>query len=99
MTTAPAPIIAERPTSTPGRIVALAPIEAPLRTDRGHEFQALFHWHVADKGMEHVYIKPRTPQLMGKVERSHRTDKTGFMPSTAGPAANVTAYCSAMPTS
>jgi transposase InsO family protein len=25
--------------------------------------------------MEHVYIKPRTPQLNGKVERSHRTDK------------------------
>jgi len=45
-----------------------------IRTDRGHEFQALFHWHVADLGMEHVYIKPRTPQLNGKVERSHRTD-------------------------
>ena len=49
-----------------------------IRTDRGHEFQALFHWHVADKGMEHVYIKPRTPQLNGKVERSHRTDKDEF---------------------
>ncbi|TFH30928.1 MAG: hypothetical protein E4H00_04315 [Myxococcales bacterium] len=23
-----------------------------IRTDRGHEFQALFHWHVADLGME-----------------------------------------------
>ncbi len=46
-----------------------------IRTDRGHEFQALFHWHVADLGMEHVYIEPRTPQLNGKVERSHRTDK------------------------
>ena len=30
------------------------------------------------KGMEHVYIKPRTPQLNGKVERSHRTDKDEF---------------------
>ena len=49
-----------------------------IRTDRGHEFQALFHWHVADPGMEHVYIKPRTPQLNGKVERSHRTDKDEF---------------------
>ncbi len=39
---------------------------------------ALFHWHVADLGMEHVYIKPRTPQLNGKVERSHRTDKDEF---------------------
>ena len=25
-----------------------------------------------------MYIKPRTPQLNGKVERSHRTDKTEF---------------------
>ena len=49
-----------------------------IRTDRGHEFQALFHWHVADQGMDHVYIKPRTPQLNGKVERSHRTDKDEF---------------------
>ena len=28
--------------------------------------------------MEHVYIKLRTPQLNGKVERSHRTDKDEF---------------------
>jgi len=49
-----------------------------VRTDRGHEFQALFHWHVEDKGIRHVYIKPRTPQLNGKVERSHRTDKEEF---------------------
>ncbi len=49
-----------------------------IRTDRGHEFRALFHWPVADKGMRHVYIKPRTPQLNGKVERSHRTDQQEF---------------------
>jgi len=49
-----------------------------IRTDRGHEFQALFHWHVADRGIQHVYIKVRTPQLNGKVERSHRTDKQEF---------------------
>jgi transposase InsO family protein len=49
-----------------------------IRTDRGHEFQAQFHWHVEDKGMRHVYIKPRTPRLNGKVERSHRTDKEEF---------------------
>ena len=49
-----------------------------VRTDRGHEFQALFHWHVEDKGMRHVYIKPRSPQLNGKVERSHRTDGEEF---------------------
>jgi transposase InsO family protein len=49
-----------------------------IRTDRGHEFQAQFHWHVEDKGIRHVYIKPRTPQLNGKVERSHRSDKEEF---------------------
>jgi transposase InsO family protein len=49
-----------------------------IRTDRGHEFQAQFHWHVEDKGMRHVYIKPRSPRLNGKVERSHRTDKEEF---------------------
>lgn len=49
-----------------------------VRTDRGHEWQALFHWHVEDKGIRHVYIKPRSPQLNGKVERSHRTDQDDF---------------------
>jgi transposase InsO family protein len=49
-----------------------------IRTDRGHEFQARFHWHVEDQGMRYVYIKPQTPQLNGKVERSHRTDRTEF---------------------
>ena len=49
-----------------------------IRTDRGHEFQSLFHWHVEDAGISHVYLKPRTPQLNGKVERSHRTDKDEF---------------------
>lgn len=49
-----------------------------VRTDRGHEFQSRFHWHVEDQGLQHVYIKPRTPQLNGKVERSHRTDEAEF---------------------
>ena len=30
------------------------------------------------KGMKHIYIKPRSPQLNGKVERSHRTDQEEF---------------------
>ena len=46
-----------------------------VRTDRGHEFQALFRGHLADRGIEHASIKPRTPQLNGKIGRSHRTDK------------------------
>ena len=49
-----------------------------VRTDNGHEFQALFHWHCHDRGIHHVYIKPRTPRLNGKVERSHGTDDLEF---------------------
>jgi transposase len=49
-----------------------------VRPDRGHEWQAQFHWHVEDKGIRHVYIKPRSPQLNGKVERSHRSDQEEF---------------------
>jgi transposase InsO family protein len=49
-----------------------------IRTDNGHKFQSLFHWHVEDLGMSHAYIRVRTPRLNGKVERSHRTDKEKF---------------------
>ena len=49
-----------------------------IRTDRGHEFQAQFYWHVEDKGIRHVYIKPRSLQLNGKVKRSHRSDGEEF---------------------
>ena len=30
--------------------------------------------------MKHSYIKPGTPQLNGKLERSHRTDRKEFYP-------------------
>jgi transposase InsO family protein len=49
-----------------------------IRTDNGHEFQAKFHWHVEDQGIRHAYIKPSSPQLNGKVERSHRSDEQEF---------------------
>jgi transposase len=49
-----------------------------IRTDNGHEFQSQFHWHVIDLGINHVYIKPRTPRLNGKVERSHLIDDREF---------------------
>lgn len=49
-----------------------------VRTDNGHEFQAKFHWHVEDLGIRYVYLKPRSPNLNGKVERSHSTDKQEF---------------------
>jgi transposase InsO family protein len=33
---------------------------------------------VLDKGVGHEYIKPQTPRLNGKVERSHRIDAEEF---------------------
>ena len=49
-----------------------------VQTDNGAEFQARFHYHVLDAGVGHVYIKPSTPRLNGKVERSHRIDAEEF---------------------
>ena len=49
-----------------------------IQTDNGPEFGSSFPWHVLDKGIGHVYIKPRTPRLYGKVERSHRIDAEEF---------------------
>lgn len=53
------------------------PVEV-IQTDNGAEFQSAFHFHALDKGIQHVYIKPRTPRLNGKVERSHRIDAEEF---------------------
>ena len=49
-----------------------------IQTDNGAEFQGAFHWHVLDRGIGHVFIKPASPRLNGKVERSHRIDADEF---------------------
>ena len=49
-----------------------------VQTDNGSEFGQSFHWHLLDLGIDHVKIKPRTPRLNGKVERSHRIDSEEF---------------------
>ena len=49
-----------------------------IQTDNGGEFGTQFHYHVIDRGIRHVYIKPATPRLNGKVERSHRIDDDEF---------------------
>jgi transposase InsO family protein len=49
-----------------------------IQTDHGSEFGSQFHYHVLDRGIGHVYIKPATPRLNGKVERSHRIDAEEF---------------------
>lgn len=49
-----------------------------IQTDNGAEFQSKFHWHLEELDIRHVYIRPRTPRLNGKVERSHRVDAQEF---------------------
>jgi transposase InsO family protein len=49
-----------------------------IQTDNGGEFQSRFHWHLESQDIRHVYIRPRTPHLNGKVERSHRVDEQEF---------------------
>lgn len=49
-----------------------------VQTDNGQELGTTFHWHLRDKGIGHVKIRPRTPQPNGKVERSHRIDSDEF---------------------
>ena len=41
-------------------------------------FNHSFHWHLEALDIRHVYIRPRTPHLNGKVERSHRVDDQEF---------------------
>src|SRR6266849_5596536 len=49
-----------------------------IQTDNGAEFQSRFHWHLEAADIRHVSIRPRTPHLTGKVERSHRVDDQEF---------------------
>ena len=49
-----------------------------VQTDNGAEFQSQFHWHLEALDIRHVYIRPRTPHLNGKAERSHRVDDQEF---------------------
>jgi transposase InsO family protein len=49
-----------------------------VQTDNGAEFQSQFHWHLEQQDIRHLYIRPRTPHLNGKVERSHRIDDQEF---------------------
>ena len=49
-----------------------------IQTDNGPEFATEFSFHLDQQGIHHRRIKPRTPRLNGKVERSHRTDEQEF---------------------
>jgi transposase InsO family protein len=63
----------------PNYVLARLPFPVQtIQTDNGAEFQSAFHYHALDKGVGHVYIRPRTHRLNGKVERSHRIDAEEF---------------------
>jgi transposase InsO family protein len=66
-----------------------------IQTDDGAEFASAFHWHVLDRGIRHVYIKPATPRLNGKVERSHRIDDEEFYRLLSGVVVDKTALFNA----
>lgn len=51
---------------------------AQIQTDNGSEFGKELTWHLEDLGIKHRHIKPRTPRLNGKVERSHLIDEDEF---------------------
>ena len=58
-------------------VLAKLPIEIEvIQTDNGAEFEAQFHYHVLNAEIGRVYIKPTTPRLNRKVERSHRIGPT-----------------------
>ena len=74
------------------RVVKAFPFKIKaIQTDNGTEFTNRLNWNsflrsketlfektVRELGMEYKYIKPKTPQENGKVERSHRKDQERF---------------------
>ena len=49
-----------------------------IRTDRGHEFQAKFHWHVEDKGIPPRLHQATLSTAQRQGGRSPRTDQEEF---------------------
>jgi transposase InsO family protein len=64
-----------------------------VQTDYGAEFQSHFHWHLEDRDIRHVCIRPRSPHLNGKVERSHRVDDQEFYQLLGRRASATTSIC------
>jgi transposase InsO family protein len=48
-----------------------------IQTDNGSEFQTAFHWHLLDRGIRHIYIKPATPLLNGMIILPQSCPKNG----------------------
>ncbi|MCI0717871.1 MAG: IS481 family transposase [Acidobacteria bacterium] len=49
-----------------------------IQTDNDSSFGPQFTWHLADLGIAHRHIPPASPEVNGKVERSHKTDEEEF---------------------
>jgi hypothetical protein len=47
-----------------------------IRTDNGHEFQSLFHWHVEDLGMSHTSACARRGSPGKSNARTARTSRS-----------------------
>ena len=52
-----------------------------VQTDNGAEFQGALHWHLLDRGIGHVYIKPATPRLNGKGRAIPPHRRRGVLPN------------------
>lgn len=50
----------------------------PIRTDHGSEFGTESTRHLHDLGIAHRHIARGSPENIGKVERSHRTDEEEY---------------------
>ena len=65
-----------------------------IQTGNGTEFQTGFCWHVSDRGIRHIYIKPATPRPNGTVERSHRIDQEESSTASSKASSSTTPTCS-----
>ena len=72
-------VVVQRAQTDNGTEFTLPHNEATLASyARGETDEALFTRKCSELGIRHKLIKPRTPQLNGKVERSHRIDNDRF---------------------
>jgi transposase InsO family protein len=49
-----------------------------IQTDNDSSFGPQFTWHLSDLSIAHRHIPPGCPEVIGKVERSHKTDSQEF---------------------
>ncbi|MFE2648180.1 DDE-type integrase/transposase/recombinase [Streptomyces nigra] len=55
-----------------------------VQTDNGQKFGQTFHWHLLDKGIGHVRIKPRTPRRPRRPDPIHTPTRASPKPTVKG---------------